>query len=567
MANYITDVLSWFVSVVTLILAFAGFCTNPVWGVLLGGAAVISNPIFHKIRQNKKPLLKLLGLVPAGVLTALFLAASPTQPATDSTLAVNDTVTADRFAAAGDAATTESLAAAESLIAADNSTSTADGGAVSAAGYDNTGSSGQGTPEQYDTDVIYDSSAADAAASPVSASSDMTNGANSAADAANSAVISADMTDDTNVAADMMNSAGASASDSDSLAELQVHFIDVGQGDATLLTCGGHAMLIDAGDNNKGTTVQLYLAKQGVDHLDYLVLTHSDADHIGGADVVISKFNIDNIFFSNYEQDTKAYRELMDTLQARGRTYTTPAAGETYALGDASFTILGPLKSYGDANNSSISLMVEHGEKRFLFTGDCEETAEADLTASGRSLSADVYQAGHHGSRSSSSQKLMDAVSPAYAVISCGEDNSYGHPHAEVLNRFRSMGIKVFRTDEQGSVVAVSDGASVTWNCAPSETWQAGEPKGSSASSAGQNNSSGQGGSAAAGADTGSQSTNTAPAGDAGGSGRYIGNVNNGKLHLSSCGHLPNPENRAYFDTREAAVAAGYDDPCKFCKP
>ena len=529
MVNYITDVLSWFVSVVTLILAFAGFCTNPIWGVLLGGAAVISNPIFHKIRQNKKPLLKLLGLVPAGVLTALFLAASPAQPATDSTLAVNDTVTADRFAAAGDAATTESLAAAESLIAADNSTSTADGGAVSAAGYDNTGSSGQGTPEQYDTDVIYDSSAADAAASPVSASSDMTN--------------------------------------NNSLAELQVHFIDVGQGDATLLTCGGHAMLIDAGDNNKGTTVQLYLAKQGVDHLDYLVLTHSDADHIGGADVVISKFNIDNIFFSNYEQDTKAYRELMDTLQARGRTYTTPAAGETYALGDASFTILGPLKSYGDANNSSISLMVEHGEKRFLFTGDCEETAEADLTASGRSLSADVYQAGHHGSRSSSSQKLMDAVSPAYAVISCGEDNSYGHPHAEVLNRFRSMGIKVFRTDEQGSVVAVSDGASVTWNCAPSETWQAGEPKGSSASSAGQNNSSGQGGSAAAGADTGSQSTNTAPAGDAGGSGRYIGNVNNGKLHLYSCGHLPNPENRAYFDTREAAVAAGYDDPCKFCKP
>ena len=167
MVNYITDVLSWFVSVVTLILAFAGFCTNPIWGVLLGGAAVISNPIFHKIRQNKKPLLKLLGLVPAGVLTALFLAASPAQPATDSTLAVNDTVTADRFAAAGDAATTESLAAAESLIAADNSTSTADGGAVSAAGYDNTGSSGQGTPEQYDTDVIYDSSAADAAASPV----------------------------------------------------------------------------------------------------------------------------------------------------------------------------------------------------------------------------------------------------------------------------------------------------------------------------------------------------------------------------------------------------------------
>lgn len=258
----------------------------------------------------------------------------------------------------------------------------------------------------------------------------------------------------------------------DILSELSIHFIDVGQGDATLIQCDGHAMLIDTGDNSKGTAIQLYLTKQGIEKLDYLVLTHPDADHIGGADVIITKFDIDHIFMSDYAQDTRTYDDVLEALRYKNESWSMPSAGDTYALGDADFTILAPLNTYDNANDSSIALMLTHGEKKFLFTGDCSENAEKDLVAGGQNLSADVYQVGHHGSRYSSSQTFMDAVSPTYAVISCGENNSYGHPGAEVLNRFRAMGIQVFRTDEQGSIVATSDGTDITWNCEPSDTWK-----------------------------------------------------------------------------------------------
>ena len=251
---------------------------------------------------------------------------------------------------------------------------------------------------------------------------------------------------------------------------LEVHYIDVGQGSATLLKSGRHAMLIDTGDSDQGTKIQLYLTKQGVENLDYLVLTHPDADHIGGAPVIITKFGIGQLFLSNYEKDNKTTQKVRDAMQYKGLTASDCQVGDTYTLGNASFTILAPVKEYADSNNASIVIMVQNGNNRFLFTGDCEAEAEADLIASGADLSADVYLAGHHGSDTASSQAFMDAVSPSYAVISCGEGNSYGHPHAEVLNRFRSMGIQVFRTDEQGSVIAESDGTGITWNCAPSES-------------------------------------------------------------------------------------------------
>ena len=256
---------------------------------------------------------------------------------------------------------------------------------------------------------------------------------------------------------------------------LEVHFIDIGQGDCTLIMCGGHAMLIDAGDNDKGTAVQLYLKKRGIERLDYFVMTHPDADHIGGADVVLTKFDVDTVFMSYFEKDTKTYEDVVQALDYKNMTWQTPEPGDSYALGDAFCTIVAPNDLYEDANNASIALLLQYGETKFLFTGDCEEEAENDILENGMDIHADVYQAGHHGSRTASSQDFMDAVKPTYAVISCGEGNDYGHPHAEVLNRLRQMGIKVFRTDEQGSIVAVSDGKDISWNCAPSETWQTGE--------------------------------------------------------------------------------------------
>ena len=134
---------------------------------------------------------------------------------------------------------------------------------------------------------------------------------------------------------------------------------------------------------------------------------------------------------------------------------------------------------YGDnANDYSVGILLEHGENRFLFTGDAEEDSERDMLESGLGLSADVFKAAHHGSRTANTEEFLEAVDPEYVVISCGEGNSYGHPHAEVLNRLRAMGVQVFRTDEEGTIVASSDGSSITFNVPPSESWQAGEPKG-----------------------------------------------------------------------------------------
>lgn len=344
----------------------------------------------------------------------------------------------------------------------------------------------------------------------------------------------------------------------ENISELTVHYLDVGQGDCILAECDGEYMLIDAGDNNQGTKIQNYLQKQGVRKLKYAVGTHPDSDHIGGLDVILYKFDCGKVMMPDVSKDTATYRDVVDAMKQKGYKNTVPKAGDTFTLGDAVCTVLAPSKGYEDANNNSIVLKLEHGENTFLFMGDAEEEEEADILKSDEDVAADVLKVGHHGSRSSSSQKFLKAVSPEYAVISCGEDNSYGHPHAETLNNLRAMGVKVFRSDEQGTITAVSDGSKITWNSAPSDTWKAGEPVGSSQIS---------GSSSLAKSGTVQYSSSQVPTGEASSAGSYIGNKNNGKLHKVSCSYLPLEKNQAVFNTREEAVTAGYDDPCKRCNP
>lgn len=261
----------------------------------------------------------------------------------------------------------------------------------------------------------------------------------------------------------------------ESTVEMSVHFIDVGQGDATLVINGDYAMLIDAGIDDYGTRLQLYLQKQGIEKLDYLILTHTDADHIGAADVIITKFPIDTVFMGDYPKNTVTYRDTLAAFNASGLSYMIPSAGSTYELGDAFFTFVNPGKEYDNSNDSSLCFFLQKGDNTFLFTGDAGMDVEEDILDAGWDLSADVYHVGHHGSRYSSCSTFLEAVSPTYAVISCGEDNEYGHPHAQTLNTLRKMGVKVFRTDEQGTIVATTSGVEIKWNCAPSETWKAGE--------------------------------------------------------------------------------------------
>lgn len=263
--------------------------------------------------------------------------------------------------------------------------------------------------------------------------------------------------------------------DVDVMSELTVHFIDVGQGDAILIQCAGHAMLIDAGDNSKGTKVQLYLQKQGVEKLDFLMGTHPDADHIGGLDVIITKFECETVMMPEVTKDNATYRDVISAMEYKNYQNTDPVVGMEYELGDASFIIVAPNGNYENSyNNYSIGVLLIYGENRFLFTGDAEEEAEKDMLSNGISLQADVLKVAHHGSSTSSGEVFLDAVAPKYAVISCGEGNDYGHPHSKTLNNLRQRGIKVFRTDEQGSVTVTSDGRALIWNCEPSESWQSG---------------------------------------------------------------------------------------------
>ena len=258
---------------------------------------------------------------------------------------------------------------------------------------------------------------------------------------------------------------------------LEVHYLDVGQGDCTLILCDGHAMLIDAGDNDKGTAVQSYLESQGVTELDYVIGTHPDADHIGGLDVILYKFDCQTVLMPDFEKDTRTYDDVIQTMKQKCYENTSPRTGETFELGSAVFTIVAPNGEYGDnANDYSIGILLQHGGNRFLFTGDAEEASEADMLENGMDLKADVFKAAHHGSRTANTEEFLNAVDPDYMVISCGQDNSYGHPHAEVMNRLRIMGISVFRTDEQGTIVAHSDGTEITFNMSPDESWKAGEP-------------------------------------------------------------------------------------------
>lgn len=339
--------------------------------------------------------------------------------------------------------------------------------------------------------------------------------------------------------------------------ELQIHYIDVGQGDCTLIICDSEAMLIDAGDNNQGTKVQNYLQKQGIKSLKYVICTHPDSDHIGGMDVILYKFDCETIFMTDEEKDSNTYRDVIDTMKNKGYKKTFPVVGECYSLGDAEFTILAPSQLSNDSNNNSIAIILTHGNNKFLFTGDAESEEEGDILKSGISIDADVYKVGHHGSSSSSSIDLLEAASPTYAVISCAEENSYGHPHAGILNNLRSMGVQVFRTDEQGSIIATSNGLKITWNCSPSDTWQAGE---GTLSYKDVDNEEVQ---------STEEPTITIEPTKAPKSVTYICNTNTKKFHYPSCSsvkQMSEKNKKAVTTTREELIKKGYD-PCKRCNP
>lgn len=244
--------------------------------------------------------------------------------------------------------------------------------------------------------------------------------------------------------------------------ELRVLFIDVGQADSALLTCGGESLLIDGGNVDDSSTVYTVLKKNGVTHLDYVVCTHAHEDHVGGLSGALEACTAGTVYCPVTDYDSKAFRNFSDRVAEQNCELTVPKAGETFALGGAEVEFLACDPEAEDTNNTSIVLRVSYGATSFLFMADAETPVEQALLDAGTDLSATVLKVGHHGSSTSTSYRFLNEVMPRYAVISVGKDNSYGHPHEKILSRLEDADARILRTDELGDILFVSDGKTVS---------------------------------------------------------------------------------------------------------
>ena len=306
---------------------------------------------------------------------------------------------------------------------------------------------------------------------------------------------------------------------------LSVHYIDVGQADCALLECAGQYMIIDGGNVDDSDLVVTYLQDQGVEQLHTVICTHAHEDHVGGLAAVLAVYPTEQILSPTRTYSSACFDDFLYYADQQDIAITIPNPGDFFYLGNAEVTVLGPVKSYADPNNTSIVVKVEFGDTSFLFTGDMEKDAETDMLDYGMDVSADVLKVGHHGSSTSTGYRFLYEVDPEYAVISVGTDNTYGHPHRETVAILADAGVPMLRTDELGTILAITDGSEITF------TWEK----------------------------QSAQPGDIEPA-DA----TYIGNRNSKKFHLPTCNGLPAENNRVIFDSYSEAIDEGYT-PCGNC--
>ena len=245
-------------------------------------------------------------------------------------------------------------------------------------------------------------------------------------------------------------------------AEMDIRFLSIGQGDCTIVLCDGESMVIDGGPASASGFLYSYIINDlKLTHVDYVISTHPHVDHVGGLAAVLSSVPVDLVLSPVTEWDSKRFSNMLKQARKQGAPVTVPGEGDTLRLGGATVTVLHcwpEAGSYTGTNDMSIVVRIDYGERSVIVTGDAEETSEYMMIDSGLPLKADVLRVAHHGSYSATTDEFLDAVSPAYAVISCGRNNSYEHPHQVVLNRLKAHGVRVFRTDLQGTVRCVSNG-------------------------------------------------------------------------------------------------------------
>lgn len=299
--------------------------------------------------------------------------------------------------------------------------------------------------------------------------------------------------------------------------QLIIHFLDVGQGDSTFIQFpNGETALIDGGTRNSGEKVVKYLKELNIYTVDYLIATHPHEDHIGGLPEVIRNFKIGKVYMPNKTANTLIFEELLEELKAKNLKITIAKGGDVL-IDEAGikFLILAPNRDdYEKTNDFSIVTKVQYQNASFIITGDAEMDSEMDMLKEGFNLKADVLKVGHHGSSTSSNVAFLEAVKPDYSIISVGADNSYGHPHREVLDRMKEINAEVLRTDKLGDIVFKSDGKELTIE------------------------------------------KNTGFTADK--EQVYIGNKNTKVFHSEDCKSLPNTENQKIFKSIDEAIYKGY---------
>ena len=343
---------------------------------------------------------------------------------------------------------------------------------------------------------------------------------------------------------------------------LEVHYIDVGQGDSILIHLSGKTMLIDAGNN--AASIITYIKTLNIDKIDAIVATHPHADHIGGMAEIINEFVVDKIYMPKVAHTSKTYENLLLTIKNKNLKVNTAKAGTTIDLGNKiKIEVMAPnSENYNNLNDYSAVVKIEYENVSFLFTGDAEAISEKEMVEKyGNKLKANVLKVGHHGSTTSTTLNFLNTVSPEYAIISVGENNSYGHPNQETLDKLKN--IDVFRTDKLGTIVAKTDGQTINFafektfteeitpvptEPVPTEPIPE-EPTLEKTESIPEE-------------PTPEKSENTQKKED----GIYIGNKNSKIFHKETCNSLPLPKNQVIFSSREEAINAGYR-ACKKCNP
>lgn len=243
--------------------------------------------------------------------------------------------------------------------------------------------------------------------------------------------------------------------------KMYVSFIDVGQGNCTLLRCGGKAILVDSGEVGAAQTVINYIKNLGIDELNCVLVTHPHTDHMGAMTKILYEFKIDDLIMPEIPEEiiptNKTYEKFLTAVSDNAGNVIAAKPGETYSYGEMKLEIFAPLRDYDNLNDMSAVSRISYGDTSVMFTGDATTTVEKELLKKNINYSATVLNVGHHGSKTSSSEAWLRAVNPKYAVICCGVNNDYGHPHSLITKRLEEFGIEYFETDLLGTIVFESD--------------------------------------------------------------------------------------------------------------